>query len=440
GETTPGETTPGETTPGETTPGETTPGETTPGETTPGETTPGETTPGETTNLDPVYVLGNQVLIEVSKENIQVTSEDADAWQNTADYPRGVQNIINGDIGDINLSGYQENYSLTELKWSGKQLPQKVHFTFTSPENLERLEIYKRLNNNGTLTKFSVTVFGENDQIIGQEEDVTVGKDEPVGTYSLANYSDIKKVTVTFKEAVNASGAAAQNTLTVKGISFFKKDSGIRGTQISPSTISPVAENPSAFQPNYGVDKLTDGKYSTSAELKWSPDSHNVRLSQKVILNLNNPSKLSGLTVYTRPDIQGTVMEYDVITKFQGTVVERKTITDVPSSATLSNVALSGQQVDSVELDFKAARDASGNRTNKFLTVREVKLYQADPLPLPPSPEDTETTPGETTPGETTPGETTPGETTPGETTPGETTPGETTPGETTPGETTPGE
>ncbi|HFI0796457.1 TPA: discoidin domain-containing protein, partial [Streptococcus suis] len=331
---------------------------------------------------DPLYVLGEHAFIELSKEYIQVTAGDATAWQNTNDWPRGVQNLTNGDIGD-GSSGV-ENTVLTEMLWGGsKRMPQSVHFTFTELQDLEKLEIYKRLNNNGTLTQFSVTVYGENDQVIGEEQDVTVAKETPTASYSLGSFSGIKKVTVTFKQAVNASGQVTPGDLTVKGISFFKKDSGIRGTQVERSHIQVQAEDPTAFQSGYGVERLIDGSYSNGTELKWGPGSHQKRLEQKVIFNFTEPKELSGLTVYTRPDRQGTVAEYKVITKYEGQVVQEETVSSIHRSATLSNLTLNGSRVDSVELIFVAALDNAGARTNQFLTVREVKFYQAAPLEKP---------------------------------------------------------
>ncbi|HFI0673245.1 TPA: YSIRK-type signal peptide-containing protein, partial [Streptococcus suis] len=331
---------------------------------------------------DPLYVLGEHALIELSKEFIQVTAGDSTAWQNTNDWPRGVQNLTNGDIGD-GSSGV-ENTVLTEMLWGGsKRMPQSVHFTFTELQDLEKLEIYKRLNNNGILTQFSVTVYGENDQVIGEEQDVTVAKETPTASYSLGSFSGIKKVTVTFKQAVNASGQVTPGDLTVKGISFFKKDSGIRGTQVERSHIQVQAEDPTAFQSGYGVERLIDGSYSNGTELKWGPGSHQKRLGQKVTFTLTEPKALSGITVYTRPDRQGSVAEYKVVTKFQGQVVQEKIVSSIHRSATLSNLELNGSQVDSVELTFIAALDNAGNRTNQFLTVREVKFYQAAPLEKP---------------------------------------------------------
>ncbi|HFU4011619.1 TPA: discoidin domain-containing protein [Streptococcus suis] len=330
----------------------------------------------------PLYVLGEHALIELSKEFIQVTAGDSTAWQNTNDWPRGVQNLTNGDIGDG--SSGADNTVLTEMLWGGsKRMPQSVHFTFTELQDLEKLEIYKRLNNNGTLTQFSVTVYGENDQVIGEEQDVTVAKETPTASYSLGSFSGIKKVTVTFKQAVNASGQVTPGDLTVKGISFFKKDSGIRGTQVERSHIQVQAEDPTAFQSGYGVERLIDGSYSNGTELKWGPGSHQKRLGQKVTFTLTEPKALSGITVYTRPDRQGSVAEYKVVTKFQGQVVQEEIVSSIHRSATLSNLELNGSQVDSVELTFIEALDNAGNRTNQFLTVREVKFYQAAPLEKP---------------------------------------------------------
>ncbi|WP_413790279.1 discoidin domain-containing protein [Streptococcus suivaginalis] len=331
---------------------------------------------------DPLYVLGEHALIELSKEFIQVTAGDSTAWQNTNDWPRGVQNLTNRDIGDG--SSGADNTVLTEMLWGGsKRMPQSVHFTFTELQDLEKLEIYKRLNNNGTLTQFSVTVYGENDQVIGEKQDVTVAKETPTASYSLGSFSGIKKVTVTFKQAVNASGQVTPGDLTVKGISFFKKDSGIRGTQVERSHIQVQAEDPTAFQSGYGVERVIDGSYSNGTELKWGPGSHQKRLGQKVTFTLTEPKALSGITVYTRPDRQGSIAEYKVVTKFQGQVVQEEIVSSIHRSATLSNLELNGSQVDSVELTFIEALDNAGNRTNQFLTVREVKFYQAAPLEKP---------------------------------------------------------
>ncbi|HFU4121940.1 TPA: YSIRK-type signal peptide-containing protein, partial [Streptococcus suis] len=325
-----------------------------------------------------VTSLGPTVYVEVSKDKIRL--EAPDVFHNTTQYPRGAQNLINGEIGDD--SGANDEQVLTDLSWGGThRLPQPVTFNFTEPQQLNRLEIYKRTGNNGTLTKYSVTVFDEN-HIDGEtSEDQIVAYADTVAAYNLERYTNITKVILTFKEAKRyADGPNTLNQLTLKGVSFFGATS-LQGEQIPKEDISITTSTPDSYQnATTRPDKLIDGKYSTKAELKWDRSG---RLPQTMVLTPRNSETfdLSGLSVYKRSGDWGSLAKFTVVTKNGDNQVESKVIT-VPREATVVNVPFSGETIDRIELTVNEAYNSQGTIVHNELSLREIKLYKKVIVPI----------------------------------------------------------
>ncbi|HFU4206424.1 TPA: YSIRK-type signal peptide-containing protein, partial [Streptococcus suis] len=331
------------------------------------------TAPSNEATLDPKYVLGESVPLEVSKEKITVTSDDNAAWQNS----RGVQNLLNGDYGDASAD---DNYVLTELKWDkSKSLPQEVTFTFADVMTLEHLEVYKRPSGLGNLTKLAVTVLGENDSLLSENVEVSIGRNDASKSYSLAEFPNLKKVKIRFLEAVNDQGQVENRALTVKGVSFFEK-SPIRGEKVQSSTLS-ISGTDSAYQNGQGVTRLLDGKISLKTELKWD-NSGSLPQTFTISPTDGNPVELTGVSIYKRPGGWGSLKKFTLVTKKDGAQVQSIDV-DVLQDATLSNVVLNGSSVDAVEITVKEAFNPSGATVTNQLSLREVVLYKKAPLPLP---------------------------------------------------------
>ncbi|HFU4467377.1 TPA: YSIRK-type signal peptide-containing protein, partial [Streptococcus suis] len=331
------------------------------------------TAPSNEATLDPKYVLGESVPLEVSKEKITVTSDDNAAWQNS----RGVQNLLNGDYGDASAD---DNYVLTELKWDkSKSLPQEVTFTFADVMTLEHLEVYKRPSGLGNLTKLAVTVLGENDSLLSENVEVSIGRNDASKSYSLAEFPNLKKVKIRFLEAVNDQGQVENRALTVKGVSFFEK-SPIRGEKVQSSTLS-ISGTDSAYQNGQGVTRLLDGKISLKTELKWD-NSGSLPQTFTISPTDGNPVELTGVSIYKRPSGWGSLKKFTLVTKKDGAQVQSIDV-DVLQDATLSNVVLNGSSVDAVEITVKEAFNPSGATVTNQLSLREVVLYKKAPLPLP---------------------------------------------------------
>ncbi|HEL9599425.1 TPA: YSIRK-type signal peptide-containing protein, partial [Streptococcus suis] len=331
------------------------------------------TAPSNEATLDPKYVLGESVPLEVSKEKITVTSDDNAAWQNS----RGVQNLLNGDSGDASAD---DNYVLTELKWDkSKSLPQEVTFTFADVMTLEHLEVYKRPSGLGNLTKLAVTVLGENDSLLSENVEVSIGRNDASKSYSLAEFPNLKKVKIRFLEAVNDQGQVENRALTVKGVSFFEK-SPIRGEKVQSSTLS-ISGTDSAYQNGQGVTRLLDGKISLKTELKWD-NSGSLPQTFTISPTDGNPIELTGVSIYKRPGGWGSLKKFTLVTKKDGAQVQSIDV-DVLQDATLSNVVLNGSSVDAVEITVKEAFNPSGATVTNQLSLREVVLYKKAPLPLP---------------------------------------------------------
>ncbi|NQG98228.1 YSIRK-type signal peptide-containing protein [Streptococcus suis] len=318
--------------------------------------------------------LGEPVLLEFSTEGLTLSADDPTAYED-ANY-RGLQNLINGDLGD-------GNFVLTELKWgTSKQLPQTVHFTFHEPTALEHFVLHKRINNNGTLTKYRVAIQKEDDSLV-TSEDIAVAFTELNPEFSLKEFGRLKKVSITFLEAYSGRSEEAArlnlHELTLRGISFFKT-SNIVGKQVASDRLRIEASREDyETSPQRGPENLLDGNYSSLAELEWDGSKH---LPQTLTLHLQDgqTSNLTGFVLYKRPSSNGSVTEYSLKTYNGDTLVESFENVAVDFKANLSSIALNGSPVTKLVVVVQKAKSSNGQEVNHQMTLRELKLFEADPI------------------------------------------------------------
>ncbi|HEL1619609.1 TPA: YSIRK-type signal peptide-containing protein, partial [Streptococcus suis] len=335
----------------------------------------------DTTSTTPYTSVGSPVIIEVSNDEFVLTGNPT--HYQTANN-RSMDNLINGDPGDN--TNPQDDYVVAELAWSGRSLPEAVTFTFNTAEKLDHMLIHRRINNNGTLKKYRVEVFADNSETPASTEEITITNPQANEreVYSLSSHEAVKKVRVTFLEAVNGSNQRRNNTLTIKEITFFK-ESTIRGELVDSSTLVASGDS-AAYQGNRGVSNLIDGKFSTLTETKWD-DSHRNNQTITIRKNDNGPLELTGLVLYKRSGGNGSLTKYAVTTRRNGAEVQSFPEVSVARLASLSSLVLDGREVDEVEIRVLEVRNRNDGLENHDLTLREVKLFQRTPQPENPQPE-----------------------------------------------------
>ncbi|HFU4206527.1 TPA: discoidin domain-containing protein, partial [Streptococcus suis] len=333
----------------------------------------GVTQPSVTENPARVNNFGNNVLVEVSTDKFVLTGNEGH-YQSANN--RGLQNLVDGDTGDTTNAG--DDYVVAELAWSGRNLPEPVTFTFNEADTLNHMVIYKRINANGTLKKYKVEVFADGAETPLHEETITIENPHANAeeVFALDSYGAVKKVKVTFLEAVNRESRPQNNALTVKEISFFKA-SDIRGRKIDSSTLA-ISGDSAAYQNGKQLSNFIDGKYSTLTETKWD-DSQSNKQTITLTKSDNTPFELTGLTLYKRSGRNGSITKFAVVTKRNGEVVQNISEVTVPRLASLSNVVLNGSEVDTVEIRVLEVLGTNNQPDNHDLTLREIKLFEADP-------------------------------------------------------------
>ncbi|HEL9630938.1 TPA: hypothetical protein U0K61_002127, partial [Streptococcus suis] len=320
---------------------------------------------------------GNQIISEVSTDEFTLVGQESN-FESANN--RGLQNIINGNPGDISTAG--DDYVVAELKWTGKSLPETVGFVFDNAGPLEHMVIYKRTNNNGTLKKYKLEVFseGQEDPIYVETKTIENPHESDIEQVQLASHGSIKKVNVTFIEAVNGTGNINNSALTIKEITFFKK-SEIRGRQIEKERLQVIADN-SKFETREGgrlPEKLNDGKFSTFGELHWN--AQYTLASAPITLQLRDaqPAKVTGVAVYKRPKNNGSLTKYKIETYNQEQLVQTISDISVGYDASLSEVRLDGSPITKIVFTALEAKDRNNRPTTTQLTLREIQLFEADP-------------------------------------------------------------
>ncbi|HEM4052067.1 TPA: pentapeptide repeat-containing protein, partial [Streptococcus suis] len=320
---------------------------------------------------------GNQIISEVSTDEFTLVGQESNF---ESAYNRGLQNIINGNPGDISTAG--DDYVVADLKWTGKSLPETVGFVFDNAGPLEHMVIYKRTNNNGTLKKYKLEVFseGQEDPIYVETKTIENPHESDIEQVQLASHGSIKKVNVTFIEAVNRTGNINNSALTIKEITFFKK-SEIRGRQIEKERLQVIADD-SKFETQGGgrlPAKLNDGKFSTLGELRWN--AQYTLASAPITLQLRDgqPAKVTGVAVYKRPKNNGSLTKYKIETYNQEQLVQTISDISVGYDASLSEVRLDGSPITKIVFTALEAKDRHNQPTTTQLTLREIQLFEADP-------------------------------------------------------------
>ncbi|HFU4117764.1 TPA: YSIRK-type signal peptide-containing protein, partial [Streptococcus suis] len=330
--------------------------------------------PGAST---PESTLGNRILSEVSADKITLIGDPTHFEEGNY---RGLSNILNADPGDTSTAG--DDHVVADLKWSGRSLPEPVVFEFREASSLDHMLIYKRINNSGTLKKYKVEVFADGQEAPVHEETKVIENphENDKESVSLSAYGPIKRVKVTFMEAVNRNGQPQNSALTIKEVSFFK-ESDIRGRQIETERLEVISDT-AKFETRGGgrlAAKVNDGKLSTMGELHWNAqytlDSAPITLQVRD----GQSAKVTGVAVYKRPKNNGSLTKYKVETYNQEQLVETIDNVVVDYSASLSEIVLSGNPITKIIFTALEARDRNNNLNNRQLTVREIKLFEADP-------------------------------------------------------------
>ncbi|HFH9840442.1 TPA: discoidin domain-containing protein, partial [Streptococcus suis] len=319
--------------------------------------------------------VGNYALVPVSAEKFTVIG-DRNHYQTADGYQRGLDNILNADLGEPN--GHNGDY-LTELKWTGgPTLPVTVGFQLNTPQELNSVIIHKRVGDNGTLTHYKVKVYRDSQEVFETEE-LSTPQTENDATFDLSSFGVINKVELVFTKTVSRNDQVNLTHLTLKGVSFLEK-SPIDGVKLPQSDFTATVEDPSKYHSGRDISKLLDDNNSTFAEYRWTDP---LRLPERITIQArdNSPKKLAGFTLHKRAGQGGSVVKYNLETFKDGQPVDVLTDLEVPFLATYDHRSLSGNPVDTVILTVTEAKNRNNQATQTELTLRGLTFYEKVELP-----------------------------------------------------------
>ncbi|HFU4464119.1 TPA: discoidin domain-containing protein, partial [Streptococcus suis] len=320
---------------------------------------------------------GNYALVPVSAEKFTVIG-DRHHYQTADGYQRGLDNILNADLGEPN--GHNGDY-LTELKWTGgPTLPVTVGFQLNTPQELNSVIIHKRVGDNGTLTHYKVKVYRDSQEVFETEE-LSTPQTENDATFDLSSFGVINKVELVFTKTVSRNDQVNLTHLTVKGVTFLEK-SRIDGEKLPQSNFTATVEDPSKYHNGRDISKLLDDNNSSFAEYRWSDP---LRLPERIIIQPrdNSPKKLAGFTLHKRAGQGGSVVKYNVETYRNNQLVEELRDLEVPFLATYDHRSLNGELVDRIVLTVTEAKNRNEQPTQTELTLRGLTFYEKVETPLP---------------------------------------------------------
>ncbi|MDW8750695.1 discoidin domain-containing protein [Streptococcus suis] len=328
----------------------------------------------------PQPVVATKAIVPASAEKFRVHG-DRNHYQTGDGYPRGLDNILNGDIGETEGFG---DY-LTELKWTnGPTLPVTIGFEVLEPSDLETMVIHKRVGANGELTKYKVTVqYGENETF--ESDIITTDASEENARFDLSGFEGIRRVDLELRESTSPT-TPNQRHLTLKGVTFLEKSPVVDGEKINQNEFQATVEQPNKYHSGRGIDKLLDDNNSTLAEYHWTEPKN---LPETIIITPKDGEarNLSGFTLHKRAKNNGSVTKYSVTTYRNNEVVEMTGDIVVPYDATYSHFGLNGQEVDRIELVIKEAKNRNEQPVSNQLTLRGFTLYEKVEIPETPQPE-----------------------------------------------------
>ncbi|MFC3927819.1 discoidin domain-containing protein [Streptococcus caprae] len=315
-------------------------------------------------------------VVEVAKESLAI-SGNSEVYQD-------------GETPEKLLDG--DPVTLAELKWDIDEnrrlpeeikLPQPVTFSFNNGEavDLESLKIFKRINANGTLTKYRVTGFNGDDEVYSSGDIVTDFSEE-IAAHILTQPTKVSHVQLTFLEAKNsAAGAVDNQKLSLKEVELYSNN----GQKIDSSSFS-VSGNENVYETTYGagLDKLTDGNLDTLAELKWDYGSNRklpdtVSLPQDITLSTKDGSAivLNKLEILKRAGSNGTLTKYRVQAFNGEESVYRSEDVTTDFAEEVASHDLGNVTANKVVITFLEAKNSADGAVDKQkLTLRELKLYE----------------------------------------------------------------
>ncbi|QTU82860.1 discoidin domain-containing protein [Carnobacteriaceae bacterium zg-C25] len=322
----------------------------------------------------------------VPKERITVSGKDG-IWQNN----EGPDKLNDGD-----------ERTLTELKWDvssnyvdGKlppevTLPQDITFTFSEdePTYLKGIDVVKRPNSNGTVTKYKVIAYNGKD-VVYESDEIKSALSESVSHHDFDKVRLVDKVVLRVLEASTTQGVN-NRMMTLKEVKFYEDKDALVANKVANEEIT-VSGKDGIWQANEGLDKLNDGNENTLTELKWDVPGNRVdgqlppevTLPQKITFNTTE-RYLTGVRLVKRPNANGTVTKYKVAVYDGDTLVYESEEIDTPitepdSYKEFGEGIVKGNKVEITVIQASTTQGVN----NKMMTLKEVELYEVDKELLP---------------------------------------------------------
>ncbi|MGT2827999.1 discoidin domain-containing protein, partial [Streptococcus himalayensis] len=212
-------------------------------------------------------------VVDVDRDSIRI-SGDARAYHQG----NGLANLIDGN-----------EKTIAELKWGANnrdkitgnlpdyvKLPQEITFTFGAPSrNLTEMEVVKRTNANGTVTKYKVAGYLNNTQLFESGE-ISVPFSQAVIKHSIDPSLALNKIVLTILEAQTNKQQINMQALALKEVRFkelIEKTPDVNHMR----TINGLVWTSSTMGDTHGGTKSYDGNDTTYWEPKQNDATPNIR-------------------------------------------------------------------------------------------------------------------------------------------------------------------
>ena len=180
-------------------------------------------------SFEDTFMVGNNLMVSTGKledgqNEIEIKNTEITVKGNNEVYQPGygVNNLVDGSLN-----------SLTELKWNIKSnqvngklpedisLPQDIIFEFKSAKNLNKIDIYKRTPGNGTVTKYKIKTYSNNN-VVFESDEISIPYEREIETFELDNVTPIDKLVLTIIEAKVNENTVNNQMMTLREIQLFE--------------------------------------------------------------------------------------------------------------------------------------------------------------------------------------------------------------------------
>ncbi|HFU3985528.1 TPA: sialidase domain-containing protein [Streptococcus suis] len=313
---------------------------------------------------------------KISSNRLLVTGEDV--YEDS--FRRGLGNLMDGNLE-----------TLTELRWNLTDkitLPQTISIQTRNnqPIQLDKLALFKRINNYGTVTKYRIKTY-DGTNLTHDSGIIEVPYAQTEDHYKFTSRVFANKVELIILEAKFRPDIINNRTMTIKEVELYEVGSNVeeqplfRVEKIDSSRLTVRGENVYEDTFGRGLSNLMDGNKESLTELRWNLTDR-ITLPQTITIQTTNgqATRLHSLVMTKRINNNGTVTKYQVKAYNGANLVHQSTEIAVPYEREIETYQFSRDiRADRIELIILEARVRPNQINNRMMTLKEVELFEYIP-------------------------------------------------------------